>query len=87
MVQTIQPPRGNVEDTLLVDAKGRYYYRRQRWKAERDQAPQRVLLHRVSLAGAILCELRLESTTGHSRLRDATSMLLRNAANAYALDS
>ena len=87
VVQTIQPPRGNAEDTLLVDAKGRYYYRRQRWKANGNRLPQRVLLHRLSLAGAILCELRLDSTTGHSRLRDATSMLLRNAANAYALDS
>ncbi len=87
VVKTINTRRDRGVDALLVDAHGRYYYRRQRWKDARDVEPQHTLLHRLSLLGAILWELGLDGTGGHSVLRDATNVLLRHSVNVFALDN
>ena len=86
VVQTINTRRGSGVDALLVDAHGRYYYRRQRWRDKEAVEPQHTLLHRLSLLGAILWELGLDGTGGHSVLRDATNALLRHSTGVFALD-
>lgn len=88
VVQSLSTRQGHGVDSLLVDTKGRYYYRRQRWKPDRpgDGPPTYTLLHRLSLLAAILWELGLDGTNGHSVLRDATNALLRHSIHVYALD-